>query len=143
MFKQSVAFALALVFQYINLTNGFAVSGADRSFRTIAPVLSSSAKSRTALFSKHQLSEIDSMCLMNTAEYCAEGECSLDDVEALLNQLQDQADIFSERIVKIGGMLAELGVDNESEDRDVPALRKKISVIGEAFKTAGKPSLEP
>lgn len=76
---------------------------------------------------QQQLSEIDSMCVMNTAVYCSEGECTVDEIEALINQLKDQRDIFKMRMKKMDIMLNELEHANHiGDERDVDFLRKTM-----------------
>lgn len=76
---------------------------------------------------QQQLSEIDSMCVMNTAVYCSEGECTVDEIDALINQLKDQRDIFKMRMKKMDIMLNELDQANHvGDERDVDFLRKTM-----------------
>jgi hypothetical protein len=37
------------------------------------------------------MNDIDTMCTVNLAEYCAQESCSLDDVDALVNRLEQQS----------------------------------------------------
>lgn len=54
------------------------------------------------LQTNHQvLSEIDTLCLMNTASYCIEEGCSEEDHEALLNTLYEQYGAWNMRLVEI------------------------------------------
>jgi len=45
-----------------------------------------------------KLNDIDTMCIMNIAEYCSSEECSLDDREALLARVEEQRDILSAQV---------------------------------------------
>mmetsp|Transcript_25206 Transcript_25206/g.37115 ORF Transcript_25206/g.37115 Transcript_25206/m.37115 type:complete len:138 (-) Transcript_25206:273-686(-) len=90
--------------------------------------------------SKEQLSEIDAMCVMNTATYCIDGECSLEDVDALINQLEDQRDILSQQLDNLNVFLEDLGVANEPKEseRDVDFLKKSMQNIASVFETTKK-----
>lgn len=52
---------------------------------------------------KEKLNEIDTMCIMNAAIFCAEeeDECELDQVEAIVNQLNDQSEILQEELTTL------------------------------------------
>eukprot|EP00565_Helicotheca_tamesis_P001337 CAMPEP_0185730344 /NCGR_PEP_ID=MMETSP1171-20130828/9574_1 /TAXON_ID=374046 /ORGANISM="Helicotheca tamensis, Strain CCMP826" /LENGTH=78 /DNA_ID=CAMNT_0028399369 /DNA_START=260 /DNA_END=496 /DNA_ORIENTATION=+ len=76
------------------------------------------------------------MCILNQARYCEEGECSLDDVDALINQLEDQVSLTKKRINGLNDILESLGAANrdpEPEERDVDALREMMQSIAKIF----------
>uniref|UniRef100_A0A7S4QC27 Uncharacterized protein n=1 Tax=Ditylum brightwellii TaxID=49249 RepID=A0A7S4QC27_9STRA len=58
-----------------------------------------------------QLTSIDLMCIENVAEFCfeeGEDECSLDDADAIVNQLKDQRDILTVEMSNVDSILERL-----------------------------------
>jgi len=92
---------------------------------------------------KKQLSEIDSMCILNTAEFCLDNECLVDDVSALLNQLQDQRDILTKQLDTLNNFLVKMGVENEKEQRDVGLLKGFMKGIANIFGNPVSPKIAP
>ncbi len=48
------------------------------------------------------------MCIMNTASYCIDEECNVEDEEALTARLQEQRDILALRIAEMETMTRRL-----------------------------------
>lgn len=69
-------------------------------------VFALSERPRVAILDTHQVAgpvigEIDTMSLMNTARFCANEGCSIDDREALINRLQEQYTSWNLRLLEI------------------------------------------
>eukprot|EP00957_Ditylum_brightwellii_P051261 3887011-Ditylum_brightwellii.AAC.1 len=75
------------------------------------------------------------MCILNQAHLCEDGECALDEVDALINQLEDQVSLTNKRLKSLTSLLEELGVKNEADvdERDVDAMREMITSIAKLF----------
>lgn len=56
----------------------------------------------------NRLNEIDTMCIMNIAEYCATEDCSLEDREALTARVQEQRDIIAQELHEMEEVLDHL-----------------------------------
>lgn len=72
------------------------------------------------------MSESEAAALLDAAEDCAAGECSLDDVSDLIEQLQEQEQILQARIDKVMNMVSHLQHANEKEDRSTDELKQLI-----------------
>lgn len=78
------------------------------------------------------------MCILNTANYCVENECPVDDVSALLNQLEDQRDLLGSQLNDLDAFMTKMGIENESKKRDVDYLRKMMNGIVKVFQDEKK-----
>ena len=88
----------------------------------------------TALHSKTLLSNIDRECILNTGTYCLENGCDLDDIEALINQLQDQHDLWKDKLDDLEEQLHILENANQEHDRNVDFLTDTIRKLSNVFK---------
>jgi hypothetical protein len=52
------------------------------------------------------LSEMDNMCIINTANYCLNEECNLEDNEALINRLEEQSEVLQGRLLEMKSSIA-------------------------------------
>lgn len=75
--------------------------------------------------------EIDA--IISEAESCAEGECALDEVENLINNLQEQQSMLSKRISEIDGLVKELEHVNGKDERPVDEVRETVRAIFRIF----------
>ena len=91
-------------------------------------------KSETALHSKTLLSNIDRECILNTGQFCLENGCDLDDIDALINQLQDQHDLWKDKLVDLEEQLHLLENANQQHDRNVDFLTDTIKKMSNIFK---------
>mmetsp|Transcript_1149 Transcript_1149/g.1512 ORF Transcript_1149/g.1512 Transcript_1149/m.1512 type:complete len:152 (+) Transcript_1149:71-526(+) len=65
------------------------------------------------------LSESEIESIMKSASDCAEGECSLDDVDELVFELKEQAKVMKSRLEKTMNMIASLqNLNKEADNRD-------------------------
>lgn len=83
--------------------------------RSIAFVLAENNRPRLSQWESHRfagpvLSEMDTMILMNTAEYCTEEGCDIEDKEALVNRLDEQSAAWSLRLLEILSVLKKVVV---------------------------------
>lgn len=74
-------------------------------------VVSSTFHPNTALASRQWLDAVDEMCVENAASYCLEEQCDVEDKLALMNQLQDQRELMSEKVVAIDNLVERLKQD--------------------------------
>ncbi|KAL9185550.1 hypothetical protein ACHAXT_003327 [Thalassiosira profunda] len=84
------------------------------------------------------VAEVDA--IITEAEACAEGECALDEVENLINNLQDQQSSLSKRIEEIGGLIKDLEHVNGKDDRPVDEVRETVRAIFRIFAMGDKAS---
>ena len=80
------------------------------------------------------LSDAETEKIMKTAAECAEGECSIDDVSGLIDELQAQQKEMEKRLEKIKSMVSELRHLNESGDeRSDSEVRKFVRDLLRVF----------
>ena len=129
---------------YLSLI-GILLTTSINSFVPNAPVSLSSSFTRTEMANTLKstdtdtLSNIDFMCEMNVAQFCAEneGECSLDDTNAIVNMFQDQVSVMKARVEKLDEHLTALGGANSiiGDARNVGKIREHIYEVSEHVKT--------
>ena len=78
--------------------------------------------------------------VMQHATDCAEGECSLDEVEDLINVLKVQQKELYDRIENVKGMVKTLEVMNKSEERKVDEVRETVRALFRVFQFGDKAS---
>lgn len=74
------------------------------------------------------------------AESCAEGECALDEVGSLIENLQSQQSLLSKRISEIDGLVKDLETANGLDDRPVDEVRETVRAIFRVFALGDKAS---
>lgn len=82
--------------------------------------------------------EIDA--LLSTADDCAEGECSLDEVTELISILKGQQKDVYDRLTKIKTLILDLEAVNASDDRKVDEVRETVRAIFRVFQMGSKAS---
>ena len=89
------------------------------------------------LRTEKQLSEVDYMCIMNVANLCKDEEfgCDVDQVDAVRQQLIDQATICKQRLDEIDALFEEMHVENTKPEkvRDVDQLKETVRSIARLF----------
>lgn len=93
-------------------------------FQTFAP----STTARNIL-----LSDEETETIFNKATDCAEGECSLDDVNDLLSELNAQQKILSDRLAQVTNMIDTLAGVNDKEEREVDEVRQYVRDLLRVF----------
>ena len=78
--------------------------------------------------------------LMKTANDCAEGECSLDDVDELISVLQQQQKELSARVEDVKSMISQLESMNRDDDRKVDEVRETVRALFRIFQMGAKSS---
>lgn len=71
---------------------------------------------------------------------CEEGGCSVDSVESLIAELQEQQKILSDRIKKVDGMILSMKTLNNASDRNVDEVRETVRSIFRIFAMGAKAS---
>jgi len=86
---------------------------------------------RTLLHEKREaLSDIDIMCIMNAADLCSYyDQCDIDEREALLNRLEEQTDILSERIAMMTCLVKHLKTGDHMHLEDVETANMKAAIL--------------
>mmetsp|Transcript_5997 Transcript_5997/g.8478 ORF Transcript_5997/g.8478 Transcript_5997/m.8478 type:complete len:205 (-) Transcript_5997:169-783(-) len=84
------------------------------------------------LVAKHQLEPMDLMCVENAAEFCLSeyGECSLEDNEAIVNQLKDQRDLLLKEAFHVERLMKDLNQYTSvfaKDDEEIDSLMGSIS----------------
>lgn len=100
-------FALVVSSAVVASAKGFAV-----------PPAFSRLSCKTALPSTEVLSDVDIMCLMNTADYCVETHCPVATNEALLNTLAGQEELLCDRVTELDTTMEELKGDKAANQFD-------------------------
>ena len=72
------------------------------------------------------LSNKETAQILHSAEDCAASECSVDDVDQLIENLKIQEGILSERMVKIMNIIATLQHVNEKKERKTDDVRQFV-----------------
>ena len=78
---------------------------------------------------KDVMSDIDIMCLENSADLCSlYEECDIEEREALLNRFADETEIMAERIATMNALVKHLktGDHHHLEEEEVATFRRKI-----------------
>ena len=100
------------------------------------PVYTKSTRTKTAPTSRLQLmSSADIDKILADATACAEGECALDDVSALLANLLAQQSLLSSRINEIDKLVSSLEGSNGvgGAERPVDEMRETVRAIFRIF----------
>ena len=88
-------------------------SGHAETIKTLLTTLKGEATEDTKVRVRH-LNEIDEMCVENAATYCLDNdlaqECDLEEYEALVNTLQEQAQFHSAELDTINNLLSKIQV---------------------------------
>jgi len=88
------------------------------------------------------LSDEETETIFNKATDCAEGECSLDDVNDLLSELNAQQKILSDRLAQVTNMIDTLAGVNDKEEREVDEVRQYVRDLLRVFNN-DKPMFSP
>lgn len=101
-------------------------------------VFALSDRPRLTTMDNHQmngrvLDEIDTMCLMNTAAYCVEEECSLEDHDALVNRLQEQYMAWDRRLLSTLSAMRRLERHHLDGRRNSPEIQSLMQSIENAL----------
>jgi flagellar biosynthesis/type III secretory pathway chaperone len=86
------------------------------------------------------MTQTETETLLKTADDCAEGECSLDDVDELISVLQQQQKELSERVHEVQSMMTQLEKVNTHNDRKVDEVRETVRAIFRLFQMGNKSS---
>jgi len=79
------------------------------------------------------LSDQETEKILTTAEECAEGECSVDDVSGLIFELREQQAEMECRLERIMNMVAALQHLNEKDNRDENEVRSFVKDLLRVF----------
>lgn len=91
---------------------------------------------------REALSDMDIMCIMNAADLCSYyDECDLEEREALLNRLEEQTDILSERIAMMTCLMRHLNTGDHKhlEEQETADLKAAILNTVDAAESAVTP----
>ena len=88
------------------------------------------------------LTEEETEAIMTKATGCAEGECSIDDVNELIVELKDQQKLLEDRLSTVVSMVDKLKALNEKEERKVNEVREYVRDFLRVF-TNDKPFVTP
>jgi ABC-type transporter Mla subunit MlaD len=79
------------------------------------------------------ISESETDEILQTAMDCAEGECSIDDVSGLIDELMQRRQEMEKRLEKIMNMVATLQQLNEQPNRDTDQVRAFVKDLLRVF----------
>lgn len=86
------------------------------------------------------MSDGETDIVLETATNCVEGECSLDEIEGLIDLLKDQQKEASVRLGDIKDMIKSLETVNGADDRSVDEIRETVRAIFRVFQLGDKAS---
>lgn len=78
--------------------------------------------------------------IINQGHHCEKGECSIDDVDDLIDQLQEQQHLLFDRIKEMNTMMAALENLNKDDSRNVDEVRETVRAIFRLFAMGDKAS---
>ena len=78
--------------------------------------------------------------IISKGHHCEKGECSIDDVSDLIDQLQEQQHLLYERINEMNVMVTSLENLNEDDSRNVDEVRETVRAIFRLFAMSDKAS---
>lgn len=79
------------------------------------------------------LSDAETENILQTANDCAEGECSIDDVQDLIYELKQQEKEMHTRLDKIMNMISHLQHVNEKDERQTDEVRALVKDMLRVF----------
>ena len=79
------------------------------------------------------MSDEETASILTSAHECAEGECSIDDVQELVHELKEQEKNLTERLDEIMNMIAHLQHINEKEERKTDEVRAFVKDMLRVF----------
>eukprot|EP00536_Pseudo-nitzschia_multiseries_P000561 jgi/Psemu1/249689/estExt_Genewise1Plus.C_70059 len=103
---------------------------------TTVPVVHRSAPATQLNLMSHE----DTENVLETADNCVKGECSLDEIDGLVSLLKDQQKEASGRLQEIKDMIKSLETVNGSDDRSVDEIRETVRAIYRIFQLGAKAS---
>ena len=71
--------------------------------------------------------------IIDEAESCAAGECALDEVEALITNLQSQQSLLSKRVSEMDKLIKDLEHANGRDNRPTDEVRETVKAIFRIF----------
>lgn len=111
------------------MTTAFAPPIHHARLRNAVTVVASRATSRLTE-KREALSDMDIMCIMNAADLCSYyDECSIEEREALLNRLEEQTDILSERIAMMTCLVKHLKTGDHLHLEDAETANMKAAIL--------------
>ena len=79
------------------------------------------------------LSDSETDAILKSASDCAEGECSIDEVSTLVNDLKNQQKEMERRLSKITEMISQLEHVNKKDDRKSDEVRQFVKDMLRVF----------
>jgi len=86
------------------------------------------------------LSQSDMDSVITQVNDCAEGECSVDEVDDLIAVLKKQQKELYDRVEQIRGMVSSLENINTTDERKVDEIRETVRAIYRVFQLGAKAS---
>jgi hypothetical protein len=78
--------------------------------------------------------------MFHHATTCVEGECNVDEVDALIDELKAQQKELSSRLNSVNEMIIKLGAQNTQEERKTDEVRDTVRAIFRVFQLGDKAS---
>jgi len=118
----------------MKVTTIFCLLVSARAF-PISPVVRMGSPSLLNLMTRDESDKV-----METATDCVKGECSLDEIEGLIDLLKEQQKEASDRLGEIRDMIKALEIVNGADDRSVDEIRETVRAIFRVFQLGDKAS---
>ena len=124
----SIAVLASMLLNLTSPSTAFAFAFSPSPSININTNINTRRSTSTALASKDQImSDMDIMCIANTAELCSYyEECDIEEREAILNRFQEQTDVLSERLAMMMGLTRHLNTGGKVDEGEVADLKNKI-----------------
>ena len=84
------------------------------------------------------MEEIDS--ILEKGHHCEEGECSIAEVDDLIQELKEQQHMLYQRVKNVDKMVKALNIMNQAEDREVDEVRETVRAVFRLFAMSDKAS---
>lgn len=81
------------------------------------------------------LTEEETQAILNSAEECAAGECSVDDVAELIHELKEQQKLMEARLAAVMNTVAHLQHVNDKKERKRDEVKAMVKDLLRVFST--------
>lgn len=105
-----------------------------------SPVMTNTKSFKGTTYLKAVLTPKELDAIIARGHLCEKGECSIDDVDGLIAELQEQQHNLHERINEMNNMIKSLEVLNSAKDRDHDEVRETVRAIFRLFSMGAKAS---
>eukprot|EP00541_Cyclophora_tenuis_P018223 CAMPEP_0116563450 /NCGR_PEP_ID=MMETSP0397-20121206/12741_1 /TAXON_ID=216820 /ORGANISM="Cyclophora tenuis, Strain ECT3854" /LENGTH=127 /DNA_ID=CAMNT_0004089897 /DNA_START=105 /DNA_END=488 /DNA_ORIENTATION=+ len=99
-------------------------------------------RTRSSVMTQATLSDAETMAVIQSAQDCADTECSVEDINAILSDLRSQERILTNRLAKVMNSVAKLQKVNKESGRSNDEVRSFVKDLTWVFRH-DKPKIRP